>query len=80
MKTNVLKFINGEYLPVTADTQDEEIKDNRTYDEKVVSLIREKYSLDQELAIQRQKDAKPQEFEDYYNYCEDCKRKARGEV
>lgn len=80
MKTNVLKLINGEYLPVTADTQDEEIKDNRTYDEKVVSLIREKYSLDQELAIQRQKDAKPQEFEDYYNYCEDCKRKARGEV
>lgn len=80
MKTNVLKLINGEYLPVTADMIDEEIKDNRTYDEKVVSLIREKYSLDQELAIQRQKDAKPQEFEEYYNYCEECKRKARGEI
>lgn len=77
MKTNVLKFINGEYLPVTADTQDEEIKDNRTYDEKVVSLIREKYSLDQELAVQRQRDYKPDEFTEYFNYCELCKQKAK---
>lgn len=79
MKANVLKLINGEYLPVTVDVAgEEEIKDNRTYDEKVVSLIREKYSLDQELAIQRQKDTKPQEFEEYYNYCEECKRKAKS--
>ena len=77
MKTNVLKLINGEYLPITVDMQDEEIEDNRTYEERVISLIREKYSLDQELAIQRQRDTKPQEFEEYFNYCELCKQKAK---
>lgn len=80
MKTNILKLINGEYLPVTVETPDEEFKDMRSYSEKVVSLIREKYSLDEELAIQRQRDSKPQEFQEYFNYCEECKKKVRGEV
>ena len=75
MKVNILKEINGEYLPVTVEMPDEEIKDTRSYSEKVVSLIREKYSLDEELAIQRQRDSKPQEFNEYYAYCEECKAK-----
>ncbi len=79
MKTNILKLINGEYLPVTVETPDEEFKDTRSYSEKVVSLIREKYSLDEELAIQRQRDSKPQEFSEYYAYCEACKAKVKGE-
>ena len=79
MKTNILKLINGEYLPVTVETPDEEIKDARSYSEKVVSLIREKYSLDEELAIQRQRDSKPQEFSEYYAYCEACKAKVKGD-
>lgn len=77
MKTNILKLINGEYLPVTVETPDEEFKDTRSYSEKVVSLIREKYSLDEELAIQRQRDGKPQEFSEYFEYCEACKQKAK---
>lgn len=77
MKSNVLKLINGEYLPVTVETPDEEFKDARTYSEKVVSLIREKYSLDEELALQRQRDAKPQEFNEYFAFCEECKQKAK---
>ena len=80
MKTNILKLINGEYLPVTVETPDEEFKDTRSYSEKVVSLIREKYSLDEELAIQRQRDSKPQEFSEYYAYCEECKAKVKGEL
>lgn len=79
MKTNILKIINGEYLPVTVETPDEEFKDTRSYSEKVVSLIREKYSLDEELAIQRQRDSKPQEFSEYYAYCEACKAKVKGD-
>lgn len=47
------------------------------YEEKVVSLIRQKYSLDEELAIQRQRDAKPEEFNEYFKYCEECKQKAK---
>ena len=80
MKTNILKLINGEYLPVTVETPDEEVKDTRSYSEKVVSLIREKYSLNEELAIQRQRDSKPQEFNEYYAYCEACKAKVKGEL
>lgn len=48
-----------------------------TYEDKVVALIRERYSLDDELAIQRQRDTKPQEFQDYFDYCENCKRIAK---
>ena len=77
MKTNILKLINGEYLPVTVETPDEEIKDTRSYSEKVVSLIREKYSIDEELAIQRQRDTKPDEFQEYFEYCEFCKKQIK---
>ena len=77
MKTNILKLINGEYLPVTVEMPDEEFKDTRSYSEKVVSLIREKYSLDEELALERQRDTKPEEFSEYYAYCEACKQKAK---
>lgn len=47
------------------------------YEQKVVSLIREKYTIDEELSIQRQKESKPDEFEAYFNYCEACKLKAK---
>ena len=77
MKTNILKLINGEYLPVTVEMPDEEFKDTRSYSEKVVSLIREKYLLDEELALERQRDSKPQEFSEYFEYCEACKQKAK---
>lgn len=52
-----------------------EIVDTRSYSEKVVAAIREKYSLDEELALQRQRDTKPEEFQEYFNYCEECKAK-----
>ena len=51
-----------------------------TYEETVVALIREKYSLDEELAIQRQRDSKPEEFSAYFEYCEECKLKAKEEA
>ena len=47
------------------------------YDQKVVDLIREKYTIDDEVSIQRQKETKPYEFEEYFNYCEECKLKAK---
>lgn len=49
----------------------------RTYEQKVSFLIRDKYSLDDELAILRQRDSKPEEFEEYNIYCEECKTKAK---
>lgn len=50
-----------------------------TYEERVEQLIRERYSLNEELAIQRQRDTKIDEFNAYYEYCEECKLKAKEE-
>lgn len=49
-----------------------------TYEQKVSYLIREKYSQDAEFAILRQRDTKPEEFEVYNNYCEECKNKVKN--
>lgn len=43
------------------------------YNEEVNSMIRERYSLSEELAILRQRDSKPDEFEAYNEYAEYCK-------
>lgn len=47
------------------------------YADKVVELIRQRYSLDEELAIQRQRDTKPAEFQEYFDFCEECKQQAK---
>lgn len=47
------------------------------YEMAVEFLIRDKYTLYEELAIQRQRDSKPEEFKAYNDYCEQCKNKAR---
>ena len=46
---------------------------NIPYDEAVNTEIRKEYSESQEFAILRQKDEKPEEYADYYAYCEECK-------
>lgn len=51
-----------------------------TYEERVVQFIRERYSIDDELAILRQRDSKPSEFAEYNTYCEECKTKAKKEL
>jgi hypothetical protein len=43
------------------------------YDEAVNAKIRERYTESQEFAILRQKDDKPNEYAEYYAYCEECK-------
>ncbi len=43
------------------------------YDDAVNAEIRKKYSQSQEFAILRQRDEKPEEYEAYYAYCEQCK-------
>lgn len=48
------------------------------YEECVNTLIREKYSLSQELAILRQRDSKPEEYNAYNAYCEACKAEAKA--
>lgn len=51
---------------------------NGTYKENVVAAIREKYSIDDEIAILRQRDSKPEEFNAYYEDVEAIKRRVKG--
>lgn len=51
-----------------------------TYEDRVVQLIRARYTMDDELAILRQRDSKPEEFAEYNAYCEECKQKAKEEL
>jgi hypothetical protein len=47
------------------------------YEERVVSRIREVYSVDDELAILRQRDTKPEEFREYNRVVEAIKAEER---
>lgn len=55
-------------------------KNDLKYENKIVSKIRQKYSVNQELAILRQRDTKPDEFAEYNEYVEQCKAEAKSEV
>jgi hypothetical protein len=51
-----------------------------TYEELVVMKIHERYSIDDELALLRQRDTKADEFAEYNDFCEQCKAEARSEI
>ena len=48
------------------------------YEQRVVNRIREKYSIDDELAILRQRDSKPEEFAEYNAFVEKVKAEERA--
>lgn len=52
----------------------------KSLDRLITQKIRARYDLDQELAIQRQRDTKPQEFAEYFAYVESCKAEAKAEL
>ena len=56
------------------------ISKDKLYGARVSELIRERYSLDAELAILRQRDEKPDEYQAYFAFCEECKAKAKAEI
>ena len=49
----------------------------KIYPQLVQELINKKYSIYDELAIQRQRDTKQDEFNEYNTYCEECKAEAK---
>ena len=65
-----------EYAPPVVETQPYV----PTYEELVVQKIRERYTIDDELAILRQRDTKQDEFAEYNDFCEQCKAEAREET
>ena len=51
-----------------------------SYEQLVQQKMRERYSVADELAILRQRDTKPEEFEAYYEYAEQCKTQAKIQI
>lgn len=50
------------------------------YKTRIIDLIREKYTIDDEIALLRQRDLKIDEFEEYNTYVEECKQIAHREI
>ncbi len=48
------------------------------YEESVNTLIRAKYSESEEFSILRKREQKPEEFEEYNAFCEECKKTAKA--
>lgn len=53
---------------------------DRLYEHLIIKEIRKKYSVNQELAILRQRDSKPEEFAVYNAFVEECKVKIKAEL
>ena len=50
------------------------------YADRVVALLRTRYSLSEELSLLRRRDDCPEAFAEYSAFVEECKRTARAEI
>lgn len=74
------KCVNGDYFDMTPEdiAEIEALTPSIPYEQRVVNRIREKYSVDDELAILRQRETKPEEFAEYNAYVEKVKAEERA--
>ena len=72
------KLIVNEENPNGIIVEVEDIFEPVPYEQRVVSRIRERYSVDDELAILRQRDTKPEEFAEYNAFVEKIKAEERA--
>lgn len=75
-------FKKGMMLPTDTIDMYEEVDEipkytHQEYVDKVRELIKERYTIEDEIALHRQKEVKPYEFDEYNDYCEECKLKAK---
>ena len=52
----------------------------KLYEAELIRRIRNRYTVNQELAILRQRDTKPEEFAEYNDFVEKCKKKVKEEL
>ena len=52
----------------------------KLYESEIVRKIRNRYTVNQELAILRQRDTKPYEFAEYNDFVEKCKKEIKEEL
>ena len=83
-----MRFVNGKYIELTpeeiAAMEAEREAAERDYwltvdyGEAINQRIRERYTESQEFALLRQASEKPEEYAEYYAYCEECKAFVKG--
>lgn len=66
------------YIPFTQ--AELEVRKNRKYEGLVEMFIRERYSLNAEIALIRQQTEKPDEYKAYYDFAESCKARAKEQL
>lgn len=74
------KYIFSESRYNTRIIAEKETVNNLEYKTKIDKLIRQRYSVSDEIAILRQRESKPEEYAEYNAYCEECKAQAKREV
>ena len=70
------QLLNGKIIDI--DVEETEAIEPIPYEQRVVNEIRKKYSIDDELAILRQRDTKPEEFAEYNAFVEKIKEEERN--
>ena len=75
-------YENGKYRDMTTEEIAEMQKHTPSisYEQRVVNRIREVYSVDDELAILRQRDTKPEEFAAYNLFVEKVKSEEKWKM
>ena len=71
-------IVNGVYGSQAEADYEPLFEINQTYKERVINRIREKYSVDDEIAIIRQRDTKPLEFQEYSSFVEQIKEEEKS--
>ena len=84
MKIVEMIEIDGKFYPYTRDITAQEEQELNSfvellpYEQRVVNRIRKIYSVDDELAILRQRDTKPEEFDEYNSFVETIKSEEKS--
>ena len=73
------KYINGKYIEVTQEELEALNKDipPLPYKDRIINRIRAVYSVDDEIAILRQRDTKAEEFQAYNDFVEKIKQEEK---
>ena len=78
-------LIGNEYVDIEINAEEQVAAEREywasiDYDEAVNAEIRNRYTESQEFAILRQRDEKPDEYAEYYAYCEQCKNFVKEKI
>ena len=81
-KGKEIKIVDGKIVAVEKVLTQEELDaiNQQRYEDAIVQLIRKRYSINQELAILRQRESKPTEFAEYNAYVEQCKQEVKNNL